>query len=128
MHRVLLLILLAMVPSVALRPALAAGEQAPRPPAGRYALHAEACKANDIFMTLAADKLDLPVFSCTGLDFRPAGSGPGDRAIWDVTGKRCQGEENATGPQRFRIEASGTALRIHWKDGSKSAPLARCGR
>lgn len=128
MHRLSLPIALAAFSLIALSPAKAAGDQAPRPPAGRYALHAEACKANDIFMTLGQDRLDLPVFSCTGLEFKPAGAGPGDRALWDALGRRCQGEESAAGPQRFRIEASGTTLRIHWKDGSKSAPLARCGR
>lgn len=108
-------------------PAFAASEAAPRPQAGRYALHAEACKASDIFMTLAEDRLDLPVFSCTGLSFKPVSAG-GDRAMWEVAGKRCEGEEGKPGPQRFRIEAMGTALRIHWADGSKSAPLRRCGR
>lgn len=116
-----------LVLALAASPVLAAGEQAPRPLAGRYALHREACKANDIFMTLSADKIDLPVFSCMGLTFKPAGSGPGDRATWDVAGRRCQGEESAPGPQRFRLEATGTTVRIHWKDRSKSAPLHRCG-
>lgn len=98
-----------------------------RPLEGRYALHREACAANDIFLKLKGDHIDLPVFSCTGLAFRPRKAGPGDSAIWDVSGKRCEGEGGKPGPQRFALEARGTSLRILWPNGDRSAPLMRCG-
>lgn len=98
-----------------------------RPLEGRYALHREACAANDIFLLLKGDHMDLPVFSCTGLTFTARKAGTGDRAIWDVAGKRCEGEEGKPGPQRFALEARGTSLRILWSNGEKSAPLMRCG-
>lgn len=118
LHRLLLLPLLAT-------PAWA---QEARPLEGRYALHREACAANDIFLTLRGDRMDLPVFSCTGLSVTPRKAAGGDRAVWDVTGTRCEGEEGQPGPQRFALEARGTALRILWPNGDKSAPLLRCGK
>lgn len=107
-------------------PALAATPDA-RPPGGRYALHREACAAKDIFLTLKDDRLDLPVFSCTGLTFTPRGRGPGDSASWVVSAKRCEGEEGKPGPQKFVIEMRGTSMRILWANGDRSAPLQRCG-
>ncbi|MCA0399215.1 MAG: hypothetical protein LCH38_00190 [Proteobacteria bacterium] len=108
-------------------PAMASGGAEPRPPEGRYALHGQACKANDIFLTLKGDRMDLPVFSCQGLGFKVIET-RGDGALWAVKGKRCQGEEAPPGPQDFKLEARGTSLRILWADGSRSAPLMRCGR
>lgn len=108
-------------------PAIAAGGQAPVPQPGRYALDAAACKANDIFLTLTADRLDLPVFSCIGLEYDQQ-SVRGDTAIWAVRGRKCQGEQAARpGPQRFRIEAQGTSLQILWPNGERSARMLRCG-
>ncbi len=105
----------------------ASAEQAPRPLSGRYALDLPACRAGDNFLTLGPDRLDLPVFSCQGLTFTPE-TAAGDRVLWSVSARRCEGEEGAPGPRRFRIEASGATLRILWPDGTKSAPLRRCGR
>ena len=99
----------------------------PRPLPGRYALHAEACAAKDIFLALNADRIDLPGFSCTGLTFK-AEKSSGDRALWAVAGQHCVGEEGAPVPRRFRLEARGTSLRVLWPDGALSAPLMRCGR
>ncbi|HRE20881.1 MAG TPA: hypothetical protein PKW21_07595 [Rhabdaerophilum sp.] len=107
-------------------PALVATADA-RPPGGRYALHREACAANDIFLTLKGDRLDLPVFSCTGLTFTARGAGGGDAAAWNVAAKRCEGEEGKPGPQKFAIEMRGTSMRILWANGDRSAPLQRCG-
>lgn len=107
-------------------PALAQ-QPAARPLEGRYALHREACAANDIFLTFRGDRMDLPVFSCEGLSFKPRKSA-GDSAIWDVTAKRCEGEEGQPGPQKFALQAQGTSLRILWSNGDKSAPLLRCGK
>ncbi len=108
-------------------PALAAAPDA-RPIGGRYALHREACAANDIFLTLKGDRLDLPVFSCTGLAFKPRTGGSGDSASWAVSAKRCEGEEGKPGPQKFAIEMRGTSMRILWPNGDKSALLIRCGQ
>lgn len=116
-----------LVGLLGITPAFAASEPAARPSNGRFALHAEACKANDIFLTLKDDRIDLPVFSCTGLAFKPV-SARGDTAVWDVAAKHCEGEEGKPGPQRFKLEAKGTSLRILWSDGAKSAPLIRCGK
>jgi hypothetical protein len=105
----------------------ASTEPAPRPLSGRYALDLPACRAGDNFLTLGPDRLDLPVFSCQGLTFTPE-TAAGDRVLWSVSARRCEGEEGAPGPRRFRIEANGATLRILWPDGTKSAPLRRCGR
>ena len=121
MRAVLLLMLLATPPALGQTPP-------PRPLEGRYALHAEACKANDIFLAFRGDRMDLPVFSCTGLKFTPRSAGPGDIALWDVAAGHCAGEEGKPGPQRFALESRGTSLRILWPNGEKSAPLRRCGR
>lgn len=104
-----------------------AQQPAARPLEGRYALHREACAANDIFMSYRGDGMDLPVLSCTGLSFKPRKAN-GDSAIWDVAAKRCAGEDGKPGPQKFALQAQGTALRILWANGDKSAPLQRCGK
>lgn len=119
MMRALLLPLLA-APALAQQPA-------PRPLEGRYALHREACAANDNFLTFRGDTMDLPVFSCTGMSFKPR-KGAGDSAIWDVAANRCEGEEGQPGPRTFALQAQGTSLRILWPNGDKSAPLMRCGK
>lgn len=116
---------LALLPLVA-APAFAQQPDA-RPQEGRYALHREACAAKDIFLTLRGDKMDLPVFSCEGLSFKPRKS-VGDSTTWDVAAKRCEGEEGQPGPQKFALQARGTSLRILWPNGDKSAPLMRCGK
>lgn len=118
--RALLILPLLAAPALAQQPSA-------RPLEGRYALHREACAANDIFLTLRGDKMDLPVFSCTGLSFK-ARKGAGDSAIWDVAAQRCEGEESTPGPQKFALQAQGSALRILWANGDKSAPLQRCGK
>lgn len=115
-----------LVVVAALAPAQA--EPSPAPMPGRYALARTECQAGQTFLTLAKDRLNLPVMSCTGLSFQPETAGPGDRAGWHVAAKRCVAEgEGKPGPRRFRIEAQGTALRIHWADGTRSALMARCG-
>lgn len=121
MTRAVLLLMLLATPALGQTPG-------PRPLEGRYALHAEACKANDTFLTFRGDRMDLPVFSCTGLKFVPRKAGPGDGALWDVVARHCAGEESKPGPQKFALESRGTSLRIFWPNGEKSAPLKRCGR
>ncbi|MCZ8185271.1 MAG: hypothetical protein O9308_02735 [Beijerinckiaceae bacterium] len=117
----LLALLLPVVPAL--------GQTAPAPAPGRYALTQAECRSGEIFLTLAKDRLDLPVLSCTGLAFTPEASGGGDRERWSVSAKACTAEgEEKPAPKRFRLEARGTALRILWADGTNSAWMARCGR
>ena len=112
-----------------LLPAPALGQSAPAPQPGRYAITLAECRSGEIFLTLAKDRLDLPVLSCTGLAFTPEAPGGGDLARWSVSARTCTAEgEDKPAPKRFRIEARGTALRILWADGTKSAWMARCGR
>jgi hypothetical protein len=103
-----------------------AGSLASVSPKGHYALGNAACKAKDYFATLTETTLDLPTYSCTGVSYDQTES-RGGHVNYHVTAKSCAGEE--TGQPRadaFALAIEGDALQILWRDGTKSAKLARC--
>lgn len=100
--------------------------QAPQPPVGNFALDAASCRAKDYFLVLKRDSMDLPVFSCQGLKYLLRDQ-TGDRARWQVDGRKCQGEHAGSGgPKRFQVESSPQAVRIFWPDGTRSSAFVKC--
>ena len=100
----------------------------PPSPTGRYALDAAACRARDIFATIAKDRIDLPVLTCRGVVYDLASDKGGVR-LWKVRATRCAAEAGAGKPPRaFRLEQKAGRLRFLWADGTAGAPLVRCGK
>jgi hypothetical protein len=100
----------------------------PRPPEGRYVKDIQQCGHPYNFLTLRSDLLDTDHLSCTGLSYRLKHSGPGDRVVWDLTGKQCVLEEGGIHTFDFEIEALGASVKIKWPGESTSETFYRCGK
>lgn len=94
--------------------------------AGRYALNKAACTARDYFATVKDNAFDLPVFSCTGVDFDQSES-KGGVDTYKATAKKCTGEGDVTGkPQKFGVIRKDGTIQFLWSDGTKSGILVKC--
>ena len=112
--------------SLALSQSALAGSLANISPKGRYALAEAGCKAKDYFATLTETTLDLPTYSCKGVSYDQTES-KGGQATYQVTAKACAGEEmGKPRADAFALTIEGDVLQILWRDGTKSAKLARC--
>ncbi len=116
---------LALIFGAMAAPALAASVDKDSP-AGRYALDASACKAQEFFVTITASETVLPTFNCKGVTYDQTES-TGGRSVYKVTAKSCVSEESSKArKESFTVVVDAAGLQILWSNGTKSAVFTRC--